>query len=68
MTTEFLAAILTGAAYVSGDPDAVVARYRIHFKPVLARADDYETLMSATTKAFISQGRDGILKWPKTIR
>jgi hypothetical protein len=45
-----------------------VARYRIHFMPVLARADDYETLMSATTKAFISQGRDGILEWPKTIR
>jgi proline iminopeptidase len=55
-------AIATGAAYKAGDPDAVVARYRIHFKPAFARTDAYESLMTAMKAAFISQGREGILK------
>jgi len=39
-------AIMQSAAYQSGDPEAVSARYRIHFKPALARAEDYEKLMT----------------------
>jgi proline iminopeptidase len=55
-------AIATSAEYRSGDPDAVVARYRIHFKPAFARAEDYEKLMAAMKAAFISQGKNGIVE------
>src|SRR6185503_20112523 len=54
--------IAAGAAYQAGDPDAVAARYRIHFKPALARARDYEKLMAAMKAAFIRQGKAGIVK------
>ena len=55
-------AIMTSAAYQEGDPETVAARYRIHFKPALARTSDYEKLMAAMKQAFISQGKGGILK------
>ena len=55
-------AIMTSAAYKEGDPEAVTARYRIHFKPALARTSDYEKLMAAMKQAFISQGKAGIVK------
>jgi proline iminopeptidase len=32
--------IVAGAAYKAGDPDAVAARYRIHFKHALKRPED----------------------------
>lgn len=54
--------IKTSAAYQAGDPDAVIARYRIHFKPSLARAEDYEKLMVRMQAAFRSQGSEGIVK------
>ena len=54
--------MLASAAYKEGDPEAVAARYRIHFKPALARSDDYEKLMTTMKAGFISQGKDGILK------
>ena len=54
--------IQTSAAYRSAEPAAVVARYRLHFKPALARPDHYEQLMSAMKAAFVSQGKAGILK------
>lgn len=54
--------IVAGAAYKNGDPDAVAARYRIHFEHALARPSDYETLMARMKAAFISQGSEGILK------
>jgi proline iminopeptidase len=54
--------IASGAAYRDGDPEAVVARYRIHFKPALARASDYERLMGTMKAAFVSQGKEGILE------
>jgi pimeloyl-ACP methyl ester carboxylesterase len=54
--------IVAGTAYQAGDPDAVVARYRLHFKHALARPADYETLMTAMDAAFHSQGSEGILK------
>lgn len=55
-------AILVGSAYQAGDPDAVYARYRIHFKPALARPADYEKLMASMKAGFTSQGSAGILK------
>ena len=45
-----------------GDPDAVIARYRLHFKPALARTEDYEKLMATMKAGFISQGKEGIVK------
>jgi proline iminopeptidase len=50
------------AAYKEGDPEAVAARYRLHFKPALKRLEDYERLMAAMKAGFISQGREGIVK------
>ena len=54
--------LASGAAYKAGDPEAVAARYRIHFKHALARPADYEKLMAAMTSGFVRQGRDGIIK------
>jgi proline iminopeptidase len=55
-------AIQASAAYKAGDPEAVAARYRIHFKPALAREQDYERLMGTMKAAFLRQGSEGILK------
>ena len=55
-------AIVRSAAYQEGDPNAVTARYRIHFKPALKRAEDYEKLMATMKAGFISQGKAGIVK------
>jgi proline iminopeptidase len=54
--------IVASAAYQAGDPEAVTARYRIHFKPALKRAADYEKLMARMKAGFTGQGREGILK------
>ncbi|HYE14336.1 MAG TPA: alpha/beta fold hydrolase [Pyrinomonadaceae bacterium] len=54
--------IVSGAGYREGDPEAVAARYRIHFKPALRRPADYERLMAAMKAAFTRQGKEGILK------
>jgi len=55
-------AIMASAAYKEGDPEAVAARYRIHFKPALARPADYEKLMATMKAVFVSQGKEGIVK------
>jgi proline iminopeptidase len=55
-------AIVASPAYQAGDPETVAARYRIHFKPSLARAEDYEKLMKTMHATFISQGNEGIVK------
>ena len=55
-------AIVASSAYQAGDPEAVNARYRIHFKPALARTEDYERLMTTMHAAFLSQGSAGIVK------
>ena len=55
-------AIADSAAYKEADPDAVVAYYRIHFKPALARAEDYEKLITRMQASFIRQGNAGIIK------
>jgi proline iminopeptidase len=54
--------IVRSEAYQAGDPEAVTARYRIHFKPALNRPEDYERLMAAMKAAFTSQGKEGIVK------
>jgi proline iminopeptidase len=54
--------ILTSEAYQAGDPEAVTARYRIHFKPALRHPQDYEKLMARMKAAFASQGKEGIVK------
>ncbi len=55
-------AIAAGAAYQEGDPEAVIARYRIHFKHALKRPEDYEKLMARMQQAFVAQGKTGIVK------
>jgi proline iminopeptidase len=55
-------AIQAGAAYRAGEPEAVAARYRIHFKHALQRPADYEKLMARMAAAFRDQGKEGILK------
>jgi len=54
--------IIASRAYQEGEPEAVIARYRIHFRPALARSADYERLMKAMNAAFVSQGKQGILE------
>jgi len=54
--------ILASAAYQEGDPEAVAARYRLHFKPALKRPEDYEKLMATMKAAFVRQGKEGIVK------
>jgi proline iminopeptidase len=54
--------IMASAAYKEGDPEAVAARYRLHFKPALERPEDYEKLMAIMKAGFISQGKEGIAK------
>ena len=54
--------ITAGAAYKAGDPEAVAARYRIHFTHALARSQDYEKLMATMKAGFVRQGKDGIVE------
>jgi proline iminopeptidase len=54
--------IAATAAYKQADPEAVVAYYRIHFKPALARSEDYEKLITRMQASFIQQGKEGIIK------
>lgn len=59
---ELRKAIADTTAYKEADPDAVVAYYRLHFKPALARSGDYEKLILRMQARFIEQGKEGILK------
>ncbi len=52
-------AIAATAAYKNGDPDAVVAYYRVHFAKALPRPEDLEKLMSIMKPGFT---REGVLK------
>src|SRR5512141_1228116 len=49
-------AIADTAAYKEGDPDAVTAYYRIHFKPALARPADYDKLIARMRADFTKEG------------
>ena len=59
---ELRKAIADTTAYKEADPEAVVAYYRVHFKPALARSEDYEKLIIRMQARFIEQGKEGILK------
>jgi len=59
---ELRKAIADTTAYKEADPEAVVAYYRLHFKPALARSEDYEKLMIRMKARFIEQGKEGTLK------
>jgi proline iminopeptidase len=52
-------AIAETAAYKEGDPEAVTAYYRIHFKSGLARQEDYEKLIARMHADF---NKEGVLK------
>ena len=54
--------IMASAAYKEGDPEAVAARYRLHFKPALTRRENYERLMATMKAGFTSQGKEAIVK------
>jgi proline iminopeptidase len=54
--------ITASKAYKEGDPDAVTARYRIHFRFALRRPADYEKLMARMSAGFHAQGKDGIVQ------
>jgi len=54
--------IVASAAYKEGDPEALAARYRLHFKPALKRPADYEKLMATMKAGFVRQGKEGIVK------
>jgi len=54
--------IVAGNGYQQGDPDAVIARYHIHFEHALARRQDYDALMARMAVEFRRQGAEGILK------
>jgi proline iminopeptidase len=56
---EQLKAMAATAGYKEGDPDAVAAYYRIHFKAALKRSEDLEKVLSSLKASFT---RDGILK------
>ncbi len=59
---ELRKAIAGTTAYKEAETDAVVAYYRVHFKPALARSEDYEKLILRMQARFIDQGKEGILK------
>jgi proline iminopeptidase len=52
-------AIADSPAYKDGDPNAVTAYYRIHFKPALVRPEDYEKIIERLRASFT---KEGILK------
>jgi proline iminopeptidase len=55
-------AIADTAGYKEADPKAVIAYYRIHFKPALARSEDYEKIITRMQASFVRQGNAGIIK------
>lgn len=56
---ERLRAVQGTAAYKEGDPHAVAAYYRIHFKPALKRPEDLDKVIARLRASFT---KEGILK------
>ena len=54
-----LKAASASAGYQEGDPDAVAAYYRIHFKQALNRPEDLDKVIASLRVSFT---REGILK------
>ncbi len=51
-----LKAVSATAAYKEGDPDAVAAYYRIHFKEALERPEDLEKVIASLRASFTKEG------------
>jgi proline iminopeptidase len=51
--------ISASAAFKEGEPEAVTAYYRIHFKLALARTEDYDKIIARMRSSFT---KDGVLK------
>jgi proline iminopeptidase len=49
-------AIAASDAFKSGDPDAVAAYYRLHFKPAVRQPDDVERIVARLRASFTRQG------------
>ncbi len=54
--TDRLKAVRDSAAYKEGDPDAVAAYYRIHFKMALKRSEDLTKVVGAMRASFTQEG------------
>jgi len=54
-----LTAMRAGAGYKEGDPDAVAAYYRIHFKAAFARPENLDKIIARLRSSFT---KEGILK------
>jgi proline iminopeptidase len=54
--TEQRKAITASAAYQEGDPAAVTAYYRIHFRHALARPEDYDKMVARFSASFTKEG------------
>ena len=54
--TQQRRAVAGSPAFKEGDPTAVTAYYRIHFKHAFARAEDYEKFMSRLSASFTKEG------------
>ena len=54
--TDRLKAVRDSAAYKEGDPDAVAAYYRIHFKMALKRPEDLTKVVGAMRARFTQEG------------
>ena len=59
---ELRKAIADTSGYKTADPEAVVAYYRVHFKPAFAQPEVYEKLIIRMQARFVEQGKEGILK------
>jgi proline iminopeptidase len=53
---ERLRAAGATAGYKAGDPDAVAAYYRIHFKQALARPEDVDKVVASLRASFTPEG------------
>lgn len=53
---ERLKTIAESPAYRQGDPEAVVAYYRIHFKTAVRRADNYDKIVARMGASFTKEG------------
>jgi len=56
---EQLKAMAAGAGYREGDPDAVAAYYRVHFRRAVQRHEDLDRVVASLRASFT---REGILK------
>jgi proline iminopeptidase len=49
-------AIASTPEYINGDPEAVTAYYRVHFKTALAKPEDYEKMVARFHSSFTKEG------------